>query len=207
VIERIENVIPGALWIALAVAILFATALGTAALWSGLLARRRRDKIAEVATVALTDPLTGALNRRGFTEAVERELDRARRHYHRFALAYVDIRGLKAVNDTEGHLAGDELLRHAAEVLRDSARAHDVVGRLGGDELGVLLVEQSLDGAEAVVGRIKARVADRRDTLGIHTPWDLTIGTATFPDDGDTFDELIEAADRRLYEQRGIALR
>jgi diguanylate cyclase (GGDEF)-like protein len=207
VIQRIERVIPEPLWIALALSILIATLLGSAALWSGILARRRGYKIAEVNTVALTDPLTGVLNRRGFTEAVERELDRARRHDHRFALAYVDIRGLKAVNDSEGHLAGDELLRQAAGVLRDSARAHDVVGRLGGDELGVLLVEQSADGADAVVQRIEAHVSDRRKTVGLSTPWDLTIGTAAFPDDGETFEELVETADRRLYEQRGIALR
>jgi diguanylate cyclase (GGDEF)-like protein len=207
VIQRIDRVIPEPLWIALAISIMIAAMLGSAALWSGLLARRRAGQIAEVSTVALTDPLTGVLNRRGFTEAVERELDRARRHDHRFALAYVDIRGLKAVNDTEGHLAGDELLRQAAEVLRDSARAHDVVGRLGGDELGVLLVEQSADGAAAVIGRIRTRVSVRRNAVGIRTPWDLTIGTAAFPDDGDTFEDLIDAADRRLYEQRGIALR
>jgi diguanylate cyclase (GGDEF)-like protein len=207
VIQRIERQIPQAVWIALAVSILLAALLGSVALWSGILARRRASKIDEVNTVALTDPLTGVLNRRGFTEAVERELDRARRHDHRFALAYVDIRGLKAVNDTEGHLAGDKLLRQVAALLRDSARAHDVVGRLGGDELGILLVEQSAASTEAVIQRIEAHVSDRRRTIGLRTPWDLTIGTAAFPDDGETFEDLIEAADRRLYEQRGIALR
>ncbi len=206
VIDRFVSSIPTPLVIALVAAVLLAVLSALAALWSGLLARRRAGEIEEVSAVALTDPLTGALNRRGFTDAVERELDRARRHDERFAIAFVDIRGLKTVNDTEGHLAGDELLRQAASVLRESARAHDVVGRLGGDELGVLLVEQS-DGAEPVIRRIHDEVEARRETIGLRSDWDLTIGTASFPEDGDSFDELIDAADRRLYEQRGIALR
>ncbi len=205
-IDRFVSSIPTPLVIALGVAALLTVLSVLVALWSGLLARRRAGEIEEVSAAALTDPLTGVLNRRGFNEALERELDRAGRHDQRFAIAYVDIRGLKTVNDTEGHLAGDELLRQVASVLRDSARAHDVVGRLGGDELGVLLVEQS-DGPEPVIERIHDEVAARRATIGLRSDWDLTIGTATFPEDGDSFDELLAAADRRLYEQRGIALR
>ena len=188
-------------------ALLLAAIAALAATRSGMLARRRGREAAAASEAALTDPLTGVVNRRGFVEAVERELDRARRYDRRFALVYVDVRGLKTVNDTEGHLAGDELLRQAAELLRESARAHDVVGRLGGDELGVLLVEQTADSAAAVVGRIHDRLPARRAQSGLHTAWDLTIGTATFPQDGDTFEELLGTADRRLYQQRGIALR
>jgi GGDEF domain-containing protein len=71
----------------------------------------------------------------------------------------------------------------------------------------MLLVEQSADGADAVARRIREQVSARRSTAGLHAHWELTIGTANFPGDGDTFDELLGAADRRLYEQRGIALR
>jgi diguanylate cyclase (GGDEF)-like protein len=163
--------------------------------------------MAAVSAAALTDPLTGVLNRRGFTEAVERELARARRYDRPFVLAYADVRGLKAVNDTEGHLAGDDLLKGVSSLLRDSARADDVVGRLGGDELGLLLVEQSAEGAEAVTSRIQSMLPGRHAELGISTPWDLTIGIAAFPEDGETFNELLAVADQRLYEQRGIAIR
>jgi diguanylate cyclase (GGDEF)-like protein len=121
-------------------------------------------------------------------------------------LAYVDVRGLKAVNDTEGHLTGDRLLREAAGLLRDSARADDLVGRLGGDEMGLLLAEQDAVGAEAVTSRISAQVRRRRRALALRSDWDLTIGTAVYPDDGESVNELLAAADRRLYEQRGIAL-
>ncbi|HTX46366.1 MAG TPA: GGDEF domain-containing protein, partial [Solirubrobacteraceae bacterium] len=106
-IGRIVREVPADVWLALAVALFLAAVAALAAGRNGLEARRRAKEFAEV---ALVDPLTGVLNRRGFTEAVERELDRAKRHDHSFALAFVDVRGLKTVNDTEGHLAGDELL-------------------------------------------------------------------------------------------------
>jgi diguanylate cyclase (GGDEF)-like protein len=199
--------IPWYIWVALgALAVVAAGAVG-AAYRSGRLVRRQAGAMAAVSAAALTDPLTGVLNRRGFTEAVERELARARRYNRPFVLAYADVRGLKAVNDTEGHLAGDELLKGASSLLRDSARADDVVGRLGGDELGLLLVEQSPEGAEAVTSRIQSMLPARHAELGILTPWDLTIGIAAFPEDGQTFNELLAVADQRLYEKRGIDIR
>jgi diguanylate cyclase (GGDEF)-like protein len=206
VIQRIEKVVPLGVWIALVAALAFGALSTGWALMSGRRARRQAGRFAAVSEAALTDPLTGVLNRRGFTEATERELARARRYDRHFVLAYVDVRGLKRVNDSQGHLAGDKLLQATANLLRDSARADDVVGRIGGDELALLLVEQSAEGAAAVTGRIRQSVPARRAAMGLSAPWDLTIGIAAFPEDGDTFDDLLEAADRRLYEQRGIAL-
>ncbi len=206
VIQRFVAVVPEAVWAALAAALLLAAVAGAAAVWSGARVRRQAGRFAEMSVAALTDPLTGVLNRRGFTEAADRELERARRYGRPLAIAYVDVRGLKAVNDTEGHLAGDRLLRAAARLLTDSARANDVVGRLGGDELGMLLVEQTPEGANAASKRIEAEVVDRRASIGLQSPWDLTVGTSTFPGDGETIDELLRAADMRLYEQRGIEI-
>lgn len=206
-IEHLVEVVPGTLWIALACALSLAGIGGAAAVRSNRRARRQAGQYAAVAAVALTDPLTGVLNRRGFTDAVERELARARRYETPFVLAYIDIRGLKAVNDTEGHLAGDELIKQVTSLLSDAVRAEDAVGRLGGDEFGLLLTGQSARGAEAVIRRIQAGVPACRLDLGITSPWSLTIGTAGYPADGDTFDELLSTADRRLYEQRGIQLR
>jgi diguanylate cyclase (GGDEF)-like protein len=206
VINRIVRVVPTAVRVALGIALALVLLTGALAVWSARRARRADRSFASASAAALTDPLTGVLNRRGFAEVVERELARSRRHGHPFALAYVDIRGLKAVNDSEGHLAGDRLLQEAAALLRESARASDVVGRLGGDELGMMLIEQSTDGAAAVSSRIKSKVEARRPKIGLKAPWDLTVGFATFPEDGDTFEALLRAADARLYEQRGIAL-
>ncbi len=198
--------IPSAVWAALVAALLLAAiGLGTAFFFVRR-ARRQASQMAEVAAAALTDPLTGVLNRRGFTEAVERELARSRRYARPFVLAYADVRGLKRVNDSEGHLAGDELLKGVASLLDACARAHDVVGRLGGDEFGLLLPEQSADDAAVVTERIREQVCDSRDALGFDSHWDLTVGFAAFPRDGETAEELVAAADRRLYEQRGIEL-
>lgn len=207
VIQRIVQVVPTGIWLALGGALAFAAGAGAWAMYSGYRVRRQARQFAAMSTAALTDPLTGVLNRRGFTEAAERELARAKRYGRPFVLAFVDVRGLKAVNDTEGHAAGDQLLTETARLLQDSARADDVVGRIGGDEMGLLLVEQNNQGAAAVRRRIDAEVRARRSTLGIRSPWDLTIGTASFPQDGDTVEDLLHAADLRLYEQRGISLR
>jgi diguanylate cyclase (GGDEF)-like protein len=206
VITGIEHVVPGWVWLILAASLALAAAAATTALVATRRARRQAGQFAAVTAAALTDPLTGVLNRRGFIEALERELARARRYNLRFVLAYVDVRNLKGVNDTEGHLAGDELLKDAAHLLKDSARADDVVGRIGGDEMGLLLVEQGSEGADVVINRITSQIPERQEALGLHAPWDLTVGTSSFPDDGSTATELLATADRRLYEQRGIAL-
>jgi len=205
--QRIVRVVPEAVWLALAGALLLALLSGASAVWSGARVRRQAGRFAEMSLAALTDPLTGILNRRGFTEAANRELERARRYGRPLALAYVDVRGLKTVNDSEGHGAGDDLLRATARLLTDSARENDVVGRLGGDEMGLLLVEQTPEGAQAATQRIEAEVLERRPVIGLQSPWDLTVGTSTFPGDGETVEELLRAADTRLYEQRGIELR
>ncbi len=206
VVQRVEHFIPEAVWIALGLSLLLAAAAGGAALVAGRRVRRQAGQLAGVTAAALTDPLTGVLNRRGFIEAVERELARSKRYGRPFVLAYVDVRGLKRVNDTEGHLAGDALITAAAELLRDCARADDVVGRIGGDEMGLLLAEQTREGAEVVIERIRSGVEARRAQIGVRSDWDLTIGTAGYPSDGATINDLLAAADRRLYEQRGIAI-
>jgi diguanylate cyclase (GGDEF)-like protein len=206
-IDRFVNVIPTAVWIALGAAFALMLAFAAAAFRSARRARRRENEFAAISAAALTDALTGILNRRGFTEAAERELARASRYARPFVLAYVDVRGLKSVNDTEGHLMGDELIKTVADLMKESGRADDVVGRIGGDEFALLLAEQTAASAEPVIRRIQTRVAEARAEMEISVPWELTIGMAAFPSDGEALDELLDVADRRLYEQRGIALR
>ena len=206
-IDHFIRIIPTGVWIALAVALAVASMATGVAVASGRRARRRLGEVAAVTTAAVTDPLTGLLNRRGFSTEVDRELKRARRYEHPLALAFIDVRGLKGVNDSEGHLVGDRLLRDVAHLLTESARTYDVVGRIGGDELAILLPEQSAAGVAAMADRIRDRVADHRAALGLVASWDLTIGTSVFPDDGEDFEQLLSTADRRLYEQRGIYIR
>jgi diguanylate cyclase (GGDEF)-like protein len=205
--EHFIQVIPTWVWIVLGVLAAAALSAGSAALLAGRRVRLQSARVAEASAAALTDSLTGVLNRRGFTDAFNHELDRARRYDRPLALAFMDIRGLKTVNDSQGHLAGDRLLKEAAALLTRSARSHDLVGRMGGDELALVLTEQSAAGVRAVVRRLRSQIPVRRAALGLGDSWDLTVGVAIFPEDGDTADQLIAVADRRLYQQRGILIR
>lgn len=156
--------------------------------------------------VAATDPLTGLLNRRGFSAGLEPELARAHRYRRPLSVAYIDVEGLKPINDRHGHEAGDRLLRTVANLISQESRDHDLCGRIGGDEFAVALIEQDQDGADAFSHRIAVRLHDCRTILGHSTRWGLTVGVAVFPEDGDSTDELLAAADRRLYAKRGIEI-
>lgn len=103
---------------------------------------------------ALLDPLTGLVNRRGWDLLLDREEQRCQRYGTLASVLMLDLDGLKAVNDSHGHAAGDALLRRAADVLRDAVRSSDVVARLGGDEFAVLTVETDLAAARAEQARL-----------------------------------------------------
>jgi diguanylate cyclase len=120
---------------------------------------------------ALTDPLTGVGNRRAWDLVVEAEEARCRRYGSPASLVSVDLDGLKGVNDARGHVAGDALLRRAAQVILASKRASDVVARLGGDEFGVLAVECD----EAAAAALAERVAGALEAAGVRA----SVGHAT----------------------------
>lgn len=205
-IGHVVRVVPAWAWaiVGLMLALLLVSASATARMARRL--RRSEGLVGSMRTAAVTDPLTGLLNRRGFTDRLERELARARRFGHPLAVAFLDVRGLKAVNDDHGHSAGDAVLQAAAQLVRSATREQDIVGRIGGDECAVALIEQDRAGAVAFARRIAAAVPNARDELGTVADWDVTVGVAVFPEDGETSEELLSAADRRLYLRRGIAL-
>jgi diguanylate cyclase (GGDEF)-like protein len=152
---------------------------------------------------AVTDALTGLLNRRGFDERLREELERAAHAGVSVALVMVDCDGLKTTNDTGGHELGDRVLQSIARCLRTNKRLEDVAARLGGDEFAVLI-----PGADGETG---ARIAERfrkelnRTPLGLEHPIAATFGVASFPADGSTAADLLRAADRALYlaKERG----
>ena len=110
---------------------------------------------------AATDPLTQLANRRAWEDVLAHEEDRCRRYGHGAAVFVIDLDGLKDVNDTSGHAAGDALLVAAAEALRCVARQADVAARLGGDEYGLIAVECDERGAEAIEERLRFELAER----------------------------------------------
>ena len=120
------------------------------------LEKQEHQRLAERAQVAAAvDVLTGLANRRAWNEALAREDARCHRHGQSACVVVVDLDRLKEVNDTHGHLAGDELLRSCAQHLRAHARTGDLIARLGGDEFAVLLVECTLDGGRRELTRLR----------------------------------------------------
>jgi diguanylate cyclase len=120
--------------------------------------QQRRAHRAE--SVALCDSLTGLYNRRGWSQLIRAEESRCRRHGHSACVASIDLDDLKLVNDSAGHVAGDELLRRAGIAIRDAIRTQDVAARLGGDEFAVLAVECSGEASTALGARLASALAD-----------------------------------------------
>ena len=157
-------------------------------------ARDRRAAARDRAQAGI-DPLTGALRRdRGLAD-VGREIDRARRSDGRLVLAFVDVDGLKAVNDAEGHAAGDRLLCHVATALRTGLRSYDLVVRYGGDEFLCALPGTDLDSARRRFVDVAGSLRDFSQGASVST------GLAEL-DDRDTLDGLIARADDALYAGR-----
>ncbi|HEY0493822.1 MAG TPA: diguanylate cyclase [Candidatus Dormibacteraeota bacterium] len=150
------------------------------------------------------DPLTRLNNRRLFLDRVAKETARAEATDEAFSVVFLDVNDLKLVNDTYGHLAGDALLREVANALTDAVRGEDVVARYGGDEFVVLLPGTPRAAASVVAQRITEGIARHRFLAGrqlLQIPG-VSLGLATFPEDGRTADELLAVADVTLYEQK-----
>jgi two-component system cell cycle response regulator len=154
--------------------------------------------------LALTDALTQTLNRRALMDRLESELDRARRYSLTLSLLMVDLDHFKTVNDTFGHLAGDEALRGVARVLQREARSVDVVARYGGEEFVVILPETGEEGAVKVAERIRARVAEQpSEGIAAIPSVTVSVGVATVLSTGiQAPEEVIALADEALYRAK-----
>ena len=141
-----------------AMTIAFAVGLALLACFAYVIVRLRRAEVARLAQIALSDPLTGLRNHRAFQEDLARELQRVDRSGEPLPLVMIDLDGLKAVNDTLGHQAGDERLQDTAKAIRDSRRASDLAYRIGGDEFAVILAGARALGALEFAQRLRTVV-------------------------------------------------
>jgi two-component system cell cycle response regulator len=164
----------------------------------------RADNV-RLETLAHTDPLTQVLNRRALAARLASELDRARRYDSVVTLLMVDLDHFKRVNDTHGHLVGDDVLREMAALLRHEARSVDLVARYGGEEFSVVLPQTGEEGAVAFAERLRERIASHPFHTSGRTPLSLTasIGVATFPSHRvESVDDLFARADAALYRAK-----
>jgi diguanylate cyclase (GGDEF)-like protein len=183
---------------------LLAVFLILAALLAYNLARRLNALHGQVASQAVTDPLTGLWNRRRLGELLTREAEREQRFGRPFSLLIVDIDDFKSINDRHGHPTGDEVLRELARVIERETRSLDEAVRYGGDELALILAETGMEGAAILAERLRERTARTsvplRDGGGLTVS--LSIGVATLPESAPDPEGLVEAADQALLEAK-----
>ncbi|MBI3127427.1 MAG: GGDEF domain-containing protein [Candidatus Tectomicrobia bacterium] len=161
---------------------------------------RMREQLRALSDV---DPLTGLLNRRGFFDAAQRQLSLAQRTKRDMTFLFVDLDGLKSINDTHGHIEGDQCLIEVANVLRKTFRQPDILSRYGGDEFAVLAIEAKQRSSQKIIERLdknlQAHNARKRPDRRIS----FSLGLAHFnPASPASVEQLIENADERMYQNK-----
>jgi diguanylate cyclase (GGDEF)-like protein/PAS domain S-box-containing protein len=153
--------------------------------------------------LAETDALTGLANYRRLSETLESEIKRSERTARAFAVLIFDLDGMKRINDSHGHLAGNRALCRLADIFRFSCRSIDTAARYGGDEFAIVLPETGLKAANAVGRRICEWLSkDREEPL-----LSVSVGIAIYPEDGATIEALFQAADRALYKMKALHMK
>jgi diguanylate cyclase (GGDEF)-like protein len=166
----------------------------------GLLINTLRASLAREREVSRTDPLTSLRNSRAFYEEASRMLASCRRHRRPITLAYIDLDNFKAVNDTLGHEAGDELLRRIADQLHAAIRPSDLLARLGGDEFALLLPEVGPPEAAVTLERLQSSLTGTR--ASISGPATMSIGAVSFVSVPDDVEQMIRRADAGMDEAK-----
>lgn len=161
-----------------------------------------RTKIEELETLAETDELTGVANRRGLVRELARAASYVERHHVPAALLFLDVDNLKTINDQQGHNAGDAALIHVAETLKSQVRLSDSVGRLGGDEFGVVLMHANQDQARAKGEQLAKAITARPARHGTETiPVSAAIGVCMLTA-GEPPQDTLARADAAMYARK-----
>jgi diguanylate cyclase (GGDEF)-like protein len=158
-----------------------------------------------IAQLAFTDSLTGLHNRRQILNLLDKEFQRARRYHHPLAVLALDLDGLKQINDTYGHQVGDQALIMVAESCKRQLRDVDSIGRYGGDEFIILLVETDITGGHAFAERIQQNIASAVvNSLLAPVKVTVTIGVASLTDKTSEFNNLLNKADKALIAAKKL---
>ena len=168
-----------------------------------MLSADTRKAMSDIKMLSETDDLTGILNRRAFLTLSSHTVNMAQRYGRDFSVIMMDSDSLKVVNDAHGHDAGDALLKFMVAQALQELRRPDLIARYGGDEFVLLLPDTSVEGARLTAERIRERIGATPLTLGTNTIAVTTsMGVATYPDHGDDYDKVFEAADNALYASK-----
>lgn len=158
-----------------------------------------RQRMSELETLASTDPLIGVLNRRAFVGELNRSLAMVQRYGQPSSLVFVDVDNLKKINDSHGHAAGDAALTHAASVISANIRQTDVLGRIGGDEFAVILINTPKQIAEQKAQALTALVRETPAPDGLSVS--VTCGVVEITAEA-TAEAALKAADKLMYEEK-----
>lgn len=151
-----------------------------------------------------TDPLTGLYNRRFLNEFLHKKLELSKRYQRQLSLAIADIDDFKKLNDTYGHVTGDAVLKSAARVMLKSIRDADILSRYGGEEFVIVMPETNKETASHVAERLREKISVEEIAIhdGGRIAITISLGIASFPEDGDSSVDLLIAADDRLYKAK-----
>ncbi|MEM6414731.1 MAG: GGDEF domain-containing protein [Pseudomonadota bacterium] len=159
-----------------------------------------KARMDELTTLAFTDSLTGVFNRRAFVAELNRTLAIVNRHGQAAALAYFDLDNMKGINDTLGHAGGDAAIKHVTNKIKENVRQSDVVGRLGGDEFGVIFNYSDKESASGKVQYIRDEIVNTPVKLGDETfSVGVTAGLAPIVQ-GTTAEATLDLADSAMYK-------
>jgi diguanylate cyclase (GGDEF)-like protein/PAS domain S-box-containing protein len=162
----------------------------------------RKKFQAELKNLSIHDELTGLLNRRGFMTLAEQQQKIANRAKTLLLMLFIDLDGLKKVNDGQGHQAGDKMLTEFAAILKAHFRKTDIVARMGGDEFAVLVSDKPNEGP-AIIQRLRDRVEARNKQKDHPYPLDFSLGSTLYdPAKPCDLDQLISQSDKRMYEEK-----